>query len=390
MSELANILFWLAATSIAAEIAVTLALMLIVYFRKESDRPAAGVKLPSQIGVILPVYNEAAGLEAAFRSLSEQSVMRHGVELIIAVVDDGSKDGSDVIIDRWRDELIHRGIRVTHHRNQTNSGNKAIPLNIGLAMLPKDIPAVVVMDGDTILSKNAILKMATKMAERPELAGVSGAVMIREDQRHTFLGACQHHEHQGGYPLTKTAMGRIGRVRVMSGALCMHAGWALRRLGAWDKDWLVEDVCWTTLAIMQGGKVEYSAEAFAWTEAPQSLSRLCRQRRRWSRGNAEAFKVSVGINKVKGLLLWLPWLPLVFAPLWRVAGLLSPTLAPWVIFLFFLQLEGLTMTTVQNLSLKERVKGIAATWTVELITFGHSLTGLIDELIGRRKTWMTR
>ncbi len=93
---------------------------------------AAGLSL----SVVMPVYNEAASIEAIVAK-----VLASDLVLELIVVDDASADGSRDILDRLeeRDERVHR------YRHRTNRG-KGAAVRTGLPHCHAD--AVVIQDAD--------------------------------------------------------------------------------------------------------------------------------------------------------------------------------------------------------------------------------------------------
>ena len=94
-------------------------------------------RLPADfvLSVVIPVYNEAATIEAVLHRVREA-----GVPCQMIVVDDGSTDGTREVLDRWRDEPD-----VTLLSHATNLG-KGAALRTGFAHTHGD--AVIVQDAD--------------------------------------------------------------------------------------------------------------------------------------------------------------------------------------------------------------------------------------------------
>jgi cellulose synthase/poly-beta-1,6-N-acetylglucosamine synthase-like glycosyltransferase len=72
---------------------------------------------------------------------------------------------------------------------------------------------------------------------------------------------------------------------------------ALREVGGYPRDTLVEDADLTVTLLRAGWRVTYEPKAVTWTEAPERLSEVVKQRRRWSFGTVEV------VAKHRGALL---------------------------------------------------------------------------------------
>lgn len=77
------------------------------------------------VSVIVPVYNTAAYLEKCLKSIVEQTYSK----LEIICVDDGSTDGSDLILDMFAQRDLR--VRVIHKEN----GGESSARNVGLKMM---------------------------------------------------------------------------------------------------------------------------------------------------------------------------------------------------------------------------------------------------------------
>lgn len=105
-----------------------------------------------KISVITPVYNGALFLEKAINSVLEQSYPAYE----IIVIDDGSTDGSPVILDRYEDKIIRKRI--------PNSGiSKA--RNTGISLVTGDYVAFI--DQDDIWFKNKLQRHAEAITKYP-------------------------------------------------------------------------------------------------------------------------------------------------------------------------------------------------------------------------------
>jgi peptidoglycan/xylan/chitin deacetylase (PgdA/CDA1 family)/glycosyltransferase involved in cell wall biosynthesis len=272
-------LLFLAATLAAARL-----IMLVGYasvHRRRSRRSilarhsAGRQRLPSftaPVSIIVPAYNEAAGIAATVHSL--RATNYRGVTEII-VVDDGSTDQTSAIV---------RGLALPGMRliTQPNAGKPAA-LNTGLWYARHDI--VVMVDGDTVFEKSTIGRLVAPFAD-PSVAAVSGNTKV--GNRHGFLGRWQHIEYVLGFNLDRRMFDVLGCMPTVPGAIGAFRRAVVARLGGVSSDTLAEDTDLTMAVCRAGYRVVYVEDARAWTEAPGSLRQLWRQRYRWCYGTLQA------------------------------------------------------------------------------------------------------
>ncbi len=143
--------------------------------------PAASNERPplpdSLISIVLPVYNEAAVLEALYAQLTK-TIARCCTTAEIIFVNDGSSDGSPQILDRLAAE--HHEVRVVHLSR--NFGHQAA-VQAGLAHAVGD--AVVLMDSDMQDAPDAIERLLAKWQE-----GYDVVYAIRFNRKEQWLKRC--------------------------------------------------------------------------------------------------------------------------------------------------------------------------------------------------------
>ncbi|MEE2523005.1 bifunctional polysaccharide deacetylase/glycosyltransferase family 2 protein [Pseudarthrobacter sp. J75] len=222
------------------------------------------------VSVIVPAYNEAAGIEAAVRSLAASE---HPVEII--VVDDGSTDGTADIAEG----LGLPGVVVLRKEN----GGKPSALNAGLRVASHDL--VVMVDGDTVFEPQTVRALIQPFAD-PAVGAVSGNTKVAN--RGGILGAWQHIEYVVGFNLDRRLFDIAECMPTVPGAIGAFRKEALLRIGGVSDDTLAEDTDLTMALCRDGWRVVYQDDALAWTEAPASLGSLWRQRYRWCYGTLQA------------------------------------------------------------------------------------------------------
>ncbi|MER7245892.1 glycosyltransferase [Kribbella sp. NPDC000426] len=233
-----------------------------------------GPPVTEPVSVIVPAYNESAGIEAAIRSLVASD---HPVEVI--VVDDGSTDGTaDVVEALVRNEGLP-GVRVIR---QPNAG-KPVALNTGLRAARYEL--IVMVDGDTVFEPDAVRNLVQPFAH-PGVGAVSGNAKV--GNRRGLLGRWQHIEYVIGFNLDRRLFDLAECMPTVPGAVGGFRRTALERIGGLSDVTLAEDTDLTMALCRDGWRVVYEESAVAWTEAPASFGALWRQRYRWCYGTLQA------------------------------------------------------------------------------------------------------
>jgi len=268
-----------------------------------------GPPVTEPVSVIVPAYNESAGIEAAVRSLLASD---HPVEII--VVDDGSTDGTADLVESLR----LPGVRVIR---QENAGKPAA-LNTGLAAASCDL--VVMVDGDTVFEPDTVRTIVQPFAD-PRVGAVSGNAKVVN--RGGMLGRWQHIEYVVGFNLDRRLFDLAECMPTVPGAVGAFRRRALLALGGVSDVTLAEDTDLTMALCRAGWRVVYEEGAVAWTEAPASLNALWRQRYRWCYGTLQAMWKHRGALVQRGAAGKLGRRGLVYLFLFQV---LLPLLAPVV------------------------------------------------------------
>ncbi|WP_312633389.1 bifunctional polysaccharide deacetylase/glycosyltransferase family 2 protein [Streptomyces noursei] len=276
--------------------------------RREA-RKAWGAPVTEPVSVIVPAYNESAGIEATVRSLVASD---HPVEII--VVDDGSSDGTADIVEA----LGLPGVRVIRQQN----AGKPAALNTGIAAASHEI--VVMMDGDTVFEPDAVRHLVQPFAD-PGIGAVSGNAKVVN--RRGLLGRWQHIEYVVGFNLDRRLFDLARCMPTVPGAIGAWRRAALVRVGGVSEATLAEDTDLTMAIWRDGWRVVYEEKAIAWTEAPASLGALWRQRYRWCYGTLQAMWKHRGAARQSGAAGTFGRRGLLFLLLFQV---LLPLLAPLV------------------------------------------------------------
>ncbi|MFG2489917.1 bifunctional polysaccharide deacetylase/glycosyltransferase family 2 protein [Streptomyces caniferus] len=223
------------------------------------------------VTVLVPAYNEEAGIESTVLSLLAST----HPQMQIIVIDDGSTDGTADIAARIGDPRVEV-IR------QPNAG-KAAALNTGLAHARYEI--VVMVDADTVFEPDAVYRLIQPLAH-PAVGAVSGNTKVGNRRR--LLGRWQHLEYVFGFNLDRRMFEVLECMPTVPGAIGAFRRDALMGVGGVSEETLAEDTDLTMALWQAGWRVVYEESAIAWTEVPTSLSQLWRQRYRWCYGTLQA------------------------------------------------------------------------------------------------------
>lgn len=250
------------------------------YFRRRRwEPPAAEDGTPPTVpqppvSLLVPAYNEEATLANCLDGLAGQTYPH----LEVLVISDGSTDATLAIANSYQGRIP--GLRVLDKPN----GGKASALNHGLAHASGEI--IVTVDADSVLTPDAVRNVVTSFAVDDDVVAVAGNVRIAN--RDTLLGKQQAAEYMTGLSLLRASFAEIGAVQVIPGALGGFRASALRAVGGYATDTLVEDMDLTIELGSRGGKVLYNPHAIAYTEGPSTYRDVAVQRLRWTRGGFQA------------------------------------------------------------------------------------------------------
>jgi cellulose synthase/poly-beta-1,6-N-acetylglucosamine synthase-like glycosyltransferase/peptidoglycan/xylan/chitin deacetylase (PgdA/CDA1 family) len=262
-----------AAISLGIARAVLLTGLALTAVAKERRRAPPKLDAASFVSVLIPAFNEERVIERSVRHVLAST----NIELEVIVIDDGSKDRTSKIVQREFGK--EKRVRLLTLEN----GGKARALNHGLALAKSDI--VIALDADTQFAPDTIARLARWLAADQELAAVAGNAKV--GNRINVVTKWQALEYITAQNLERRALGRLGAMTVVPGAVGAWRKQAILDVGGFPPDTLAEDQDLTIAVQRRGLRVMYDQSAIAWTEAPQSFRQLARQRFRWAYGTIQ-------------------------------------------------------------------------------------------------------
>jgi cellulose synthase/poly-beta-1,6-N-acetylglucosamine synthase-like glycosyltransferase len=272
------------------------------------------------IAIIAPAYNEAVTIEESVRAL----LALHYPDFEVIVVNDGSRDATlEVLIDkfgvrpveRYHDLVLEnqpiRGLYANPDVPRLlvidkENGGKADAMNAGINVARA--PLVCVIDADTLLESDALLRVARPFVEEPtRTIAVGGTIRIANGCRVEggrvvdaklplrFMALVQIVEYLRAFLLARLGLSQMQALLIISGAFGLFRREAVLQVGGFSHKTVGEDM---ELVVKlhrhmrerkQPYRISYVPEPVSWTEAPEDLKTLGNQRSRWQRGALEAF-----------------------------------------------------------------------------------------------------
>nr|NUR37502.1 glycosyltransferase [Sphingomonas sp.] len=240
---------------------------------RELRQPRPDIDPATFVSVLIPAYNEERVIE---RSVT-QVLASENVQLEIIVIDDGSRDRTSEVVERaFANEPRVRLLKL-------ENGGKARALNQGLALAKSDI--VIALDADTQFEPTTIARLARWFAGNEKLAAVAGNAKV--GNRVNIVTKWQALEYITAQNLERRALARLGAMTVVPGAVGAWRKSAILEVGGYPPETLAEDQDLTIAVQRAGWDVAYDQAAIAWTEAPQTVHQLARQRFRWAYGTIQ-------------------------------------------------------------------------------------------------------
>jgi poly-beta-1,6-N-acetyl-D-glucosamine synthase len=243
----------------------------------ESKLSTEGEEFTPPVTVIVPAYNEGAVIQSAIRSLLELDYPAY--ELL--VVDDGSTDDTYAKASALEGRYGGVVVRVV---SKANAG-KANALNTGIALARHAF--VLCMDGDSRLSRET-LRWAMRHFANPHIGAVAGNVKVVN--RNNMLTKLQALEYIEGLNMARRAQAFLRVVNIIPGPVGIFRRETLTDVGGYDTDTYAEDADLTLKILTRGWQIVYEDRAIAYTEAPEKLHDLIKQRYRWTRGILQALR----------------------------------------------------------------------------------------------------
>ncbi len=344
--------YWVFLAAVVLGVARLAFILVLAAWQRYRRRPPLAPFAPS-LSILVPAYNEERVIVRTIDSLLAQ---RYAGSLHVIVMDDGSPDQTHEVA---RAAFAHDP-RVHVYRKP--NGGKASALN---AALPHAVGEIVVcIDADTQFEPDTVARLVAPMVD-PLVAAVAGNAKV--GNRINLVTRWQAVEYVTSQNLDRRAFSLLNCITVVPGAV---GAWRIRAVveaGGFSDDTLAEDQDLTLELRRRGHRIAYADDAIAWTEAPDTLRTLAKQRFRWSFGTLQcAWKhVDTLLRPRHGTLGF------VAQPNVWVFQLAFAALSPLADLLFIWSMIAVAMARVQH-------GGTYALVTLENVMFFYSIFLLVD------------
>ncbi|MBM6830188.1 glycosyltransferase family 2 protein [Anaerotignum lactatifermentans] len=267
------------------------------------------------VSIIVPAYNEEVTIETSIRSLLALEYKLYE----IIVVDDGSRDRTgEVVREAFHMHHVNRPIqrkivcqpeeavyetytqKVPITLIQKRNGGKADALNMGINAAK--YPYFICMDADSVLQYDALEKIMRPVLEEGNVVAVGGAVrpsngaeiknghVVSYRMPDKLLPCMQVLEYDRSFLAARILFDKFNGSIIISGAFGLFKKSVVVDAGGYDATTMGEDmelVVKLHVFCREHNipyRIRYATDAICWTQAPESLGDLRKQRRRWHIG----------------------------------------------------------------------------------------------------------
>jgi len=222
------------------------------------------------VTIIVPCYNEAKTISKTVKSLLSLDYQKD--KLTIFLVDDGSKDNTWEIIKQYEG---HPNIKIFHKEN----GGKHTALNLGLEHLESDY--VGCLDADSFVHPQALKRIIKTFNADPKTMAVAPSIIVFKPDN--VIQTVQKIEYDmANY--VKKMLGFIGGIHVTPGPFSIFKRQVFDELGPYRKAHNTEDQEIGLRMQEHWYKIDACPDAYVYTNSPNSIMKLHRQRVRWIYG----------------------------------------------------------------------------------------------------------
>lgn len=267
------------------------------------------------VSILVPAYNEEVTIVDSIESLLKLDYRLY--EIII--VDDGSSDHTvKELVEHFKMRRVHQPIRKRLECEQEKEVYRADGLKVPVTLISKynggkgdalnmginasAYPYFLCIDADSMLQEDSLEKIMQPVMEENHVVAVGGLVRasqslkIKDGKRVGYrmpwnlVTSMQIMEYDRSFLAARILLDRFNGNMIISGAFGLFKKDIVIAAGGYDRDTLGEDMELVVRlhVFCRNNKlpylVRYEPDAVCWSQVPESLGDLRKQRRRWHLG----------------------------------------------------------------------------------------------------------
>jgi peptidoglycan-N-acetylglucosamine deacetylase len=271
MGELHTIIYYtLSFLAIYAQI-----FLLVTFFEKRRHivfhADDLKLKYYPTVAIAVPCYNEEATIVGTIHSLLALDYPQD--KLTIILVDDGSKDNTWDALNTFQD---YPNIKLFRKEN----GGKHTAMNLALKHTTSEFFGC--LDSDSYVHPQSLKRIMNVFQNDPKTMSVAPAIRVNNPEN--ILQKAQKVEYDMGI-YVKKMIGFIGGINVTPGPFSIFRKKVFDDLGPYRKAHNTEDQEIALRMQEHGYKIDHCPDAYIYTNAPGTITKLYRQRIRWTYGS---------------------------------------------------------------------------------------------------------
>lgn len=227
-----------------------------------------------KISILIPAHNESAAIRKTIQSILDNPYPNKE----IIVIDDHSTDDTFQIASSFSGSGLIKLVKRTEGK-----GSKSGAVNYGAIFATGDY--LIVIDGDTVIERTALMEMARHLSEPGVIAGLGVVRVLGGDGGvNNLLTKLQEFEYLIAFEVGRRFNALFNLLIIIPGAFSIFSREGAHRVGLFDKDTITEDFDIAIKLHKIKGKIAFIPNARAWTYCPNNLHAWIRQRVRWAHG----------------------------------------------------------------------------------------------------------
>ncbi len=361
-------------------------------------QPKFKIKNPNDpITIVIACHNEEKRVRETISYVAAQD---YKGSIKIIVVDNCSSDRTaDIARQAGKDYNLDLDVIYEENPGKFNALNKALKYI--------ETEYLITLDADTLLHREAVKYLVSRMYSSPkEVCAVAGTVLVR-NSRTSFIAKLQEWDYFIGISSIKRMQGLYQGTLVAQGAYSLYKTEELKAIDGWPNA-IGEDIVVTWNFLRKNLKVYFEPMSIAFTDVPESLKHLARQRSRWARGMIEALHMVKPwqhpiryVRYLTSINLIMPYLDVVYTFCWMPGLILALIGKFWIVGPMTLLviplalMQNLVLLKYQKqvfqkfgLRIRENYLGyIAYILLYQMIMSPISVIGYVQELLGLNRVW---